>query len=371
MTKKATPTIEHETRTLLLGIYAPYNKVRDLDAYFEEFLNLAETANIPMEYRLFIKVRAVDKANFLTKGKLEEVLDYCSQHHIDEIICSENLSPLQERNLSDVLSCDVYDRTQLILNIFRDAAHTAEGKTQVEIAELDFLKTRLAGRGLNLAQQAGFIGTKGPGETEKEALKRYYETKVKQAQKRLNALKQSRDVQRKQRLRSNIPLVSLVGYTNAGKSSVMNKIAKSDIYAADKLFATVDPTTRNLFIAPDKKVLLSDTVGFISGLPTHLIEAFKATLEELTYANLLLHVVDLSNPVWKDQAFIVQKILNELGATAPILYLFNKIDLIEDMDTLLPELTPYQPYVLTSTINADGVDDLLAYLKTYEFKKVT
>lgn len=354
-------------RTLLLGVYTPSNKMSDMNAYFDEFVNLAKTLGIETEHKLFIKLREIDKATFLSKGKLQDLINYCNEHKIEELFISEILKPLQERNLIDLLHCKVFDRAQLILDIFHQAAHTAEGKTQVEIASLEYLKSRLSGRGLELAQQEGFIGGRGPGETFKEVLKRYYATKISQARKKLETLQKTRETQRKQRLASKIPLVSLVGYTNAGKSSILNKLTKSDVLAEDKLFATLDPTTREMFLENNKKVLVSDTVGFISELPHNLIAAFKATLDELRYANLLLLVVDISNSTWKDQIMVVNDILKDLDITQPVLYIFNKIDKVGKIEQLKEEIDKYQPHVLISAMSKEGINPLISYLKDYNF----
>ncbi len=359
----------YQAKILLLGIYTPDNPIKNMDAYFDEFLNLVDTLGSPSEHTMLMKVRGTEKANFLTKGKLQEVIDYCDKHKIEEVICSEPLSALQERNLADVLGVRIFDRAQLILDIFSQSAHSAEGKVQVEIAELSYLKTRLAGRGLEMAQQEGYVGGRGPGETAKESLRRYYETKIKNAQKRLKTLERSRDVQRKRRLASGIGLVSLVGYTNAGKSSILNALTKSDVEAVDKLFATLDTTTRELFLTEEKKVLLSDTVGFISNLPHHLVDAFKATLDELRYADLILHVVDISSTLWQDQLSIANSILHDIVQEPQVLYVFNKIDAIGGKDAVPDEALKHTPHVLINTIEKDGREDLRQYVTDYSVAK--
>ncbi len=361
----------HERKTLLLGIYAPGNQVTDMESYYEEFLGLVDTLGIAYDHTLFIKLRSTDKGHFLSKGKLQDLVDYCEEHAIEYVVCSETLTPLQERNLSDLLHAEILDRTGLILEIFRNAAHSAEGKTQVEMAELDYLKARLAGRGKELAQQAGTIGEKGPGETTKEILRRTYAEKMRQARKRLEMLEKNRNVQRAKRLESNVPLVCIVGYTNAGKSSLLNRLTKSGVLVEDKLFATLDTTVRTLYLDSEKKILISDTVGFISQLPHQLIEAFKSTLDELRYANLLMLVVDSSNPMWRDQIEIVHQILDELQLDKPILYVFNKMDLIEDKAALDFEMHQYEPHVAISTVTKDGITELVDYLKKTLFKKPT
>jgi GTP-binding protein HflX len=367
MSRQARPTVDEDQRILILGIYAPTNRMHNQDAYFEEFLTLTKTLDVDQTYTMFMKTRTIDKAYYLTKGKLQEVVDYCQKHDIEMVVCSEILSPIQERNLGELLQCEVVDRTQLILEIFKDAAHTHEGKVQVDIAELENLNTRLAGRGLTMAQQAGFIGGKGPGETEKEKLKRYYATKIKQARKKLHDLETSRHTQRKRRLQSGIPLVSLIGYTNAGKSSILNLITKSDVLVEDKLFATLDPTVRTLVLEDNTRLLVSDTVGFISQLPPRLIEAFKATLDELQYADLLLHVIDVSNPQWREHIEVVHDILDDLDVSTKMLYVFNKIDKIAPQDflTLEIELASYAPSIVVHTQSKDGIEPLYKALKKH------
>lgn len=368
--KKPVPTNQRTEKTLIVGIYAPYNKELEKQDYFDEFLNLIKTLGLEYDETSFIKLRNIDKSFFLTKGKRLDLLTICRDKEIDQVIFSEILTPLQERNLEDFLGCTVYDRERLILEIFRNAAHTAEGKIQVEMAQLEYFKARLSGKGAELAQQAGHIGTRGPGETEKEFIKRHLTEKFRQARKKLESLKKSRQVQRKKRLESKTPLICLVGYTNAGKSSIINLLTKSDVLAQDKLFATLDTTTRELFIDHKKIGLLSDTVGFISQLPHHLIEAFKSTLDELQYANLLLHVVDLSNKSWPGQIEIVLNTLYELGvANKDMLYVFNKKDLLseEELEEAMAEIEHHQPHVLTDANSKDGLSELIEYLKKQVF----
>lgn len=371
MAKRVAQSTEvQHPRTLLLGVYTPFNQIGSPELYYEEFLSLVKTSGIPYDETLFIKLRAPDNNLFLTKGKLEEVRAFCEAHDIEEIQMSEILHPLQERNLSDALGCEVHDREHLILTIFRNAAATSEGKIQVEMAELDYLRTRIIGKGKEFAQQAGYLGTKGPGETAKEVLKRLFAEKMRQAKKKLDTLERSREIQRKQRLGRTIPLVCIIGYTNAGKSSLLNRITKSDVLAEDKLFATLDTTTRELFIDSTKKVLISDTVGFISQLPHSLIEAFKSTLAELQYAHLLLHVVDISNPAWKDQIAVVQSTLNELKVhDKPMLYVFNKSDKLTDKElkALKPELKEFKPHVIINTLSKEDVVDLVTYIEKHNF----
>lgn len=369
MTRKATPTDTPELTTLLIGVDAPYNQMRPIQDYYDEFLNLAQTMNLKYEHSLFIKLRTIDKGLFFTKGKLLDLKKFCDENNIEEVVVSEILTPLQERNLEDYLNCTVWDREKLILEIFKKSAITAEGRIQVEMAEIDFLKSRLSGKGIDFAQQEGMIGGKGPGETAKEALKQYFAIQYNRAKKRLETLKQSREVQRKKRLESNLPLISLVGYTNAGKSSLLNILTKSQVLVEDKLFATLDITTKELYLENKKIGLVSDTVGFISQLPHHLIEAFKSTLDELKYASLLLHVIDISNKTWQDQVKVVNQTLKDLGIDKPILHVFNKIDKLseQELSLLKMDTVDFEPKVFIHTKDKSGLKELTDFLIKYNF----
>lgn len=371
MTRQATSTLEPTQKVLVLGVQTPQNKIKNIQAYFDEFLSLIKTLNLPYNQTLFIKIRRVDKANFLTKGKVQELVEFCNENQIDEIVFSETLTPMQERNLGELTGCKIWDREKLILEIFHESAHSAEGKLQVEMAEIEYLKTRLAGKGIELEQQLGVTGkTRGPGETSKEVLKRHLAEKFHRAKKNLEKLKKARDTQRKRRLESHIPLICLVGYTNAGKSSLLNILTKSHIEVADKLFATLDTTTRELFINKKKFALVSDTVGFISQLPHHLIEAFKSTLDELQYANLLLHVVDITNPIWEEQIEVVNETLEELNVHQNIAYVFNKIDKLtnEELENLKLKIAKYAPHILIHTQSKEGIQNLIDFLENYKFE---
>lgn len=352
---------------LLLGVHAPYNRTRNIEGYFDEFVNLAKSNGLCTDLTLFMRIREIDTAYFITKGKLEEVNKLCEEHQIHHLIVSEPLSVQQERNLSDYLHCKVFDRTQLILEIFEKAAHSAEGKTQVQIAMLQHKKSRVSGRGVHMSQQAGILGLRsGAGETAKERELRHIEGLILKLKRELVQIEQVRTTQRKRRLESNLPLTCLIGYTNAGKSSILNALTKSDVLAEDRLFATLDTTTRELYIDNKKQALISDTVGFIQNIPHKLIDAFKSTLAELQYADLLIEVIDTSDPNWESHITIVRDILKDLKLDhKEILYVFNKIDKVEDEQLLLPTLSPYQPHVLTSTLSKDGLEPLKWYLQTW------
>ncbi len=362
-TKQATLTEIADPRTLLLGVFAPGNKSADAQDYFDEFVSLVDTLGCDYDMTYFTKIRSVDKGFLLTKGKLDEVLKICDDNNIERVICSERLTPLQHRELEDLLRTMVIDRAELILEIFKKSATTSEGQLQIQMAELEIYKTRMSGRGADFAQQSGHVGDKGPGETYKEKIKRILAEQLRKAGQKLDTLQKARDTQRKQRLASNIPMICIVGYTNASKSSLLNRLTKSDVLVEDKLFATLDTTTREWFMRADCKALISDTVGFISELPHKLIEAFKSTLDEVRYADVLLHVVDASNHGWQDQVRVVQETLVDLGIDEKkrVIYLFNKIDKLnpaqlEDVKLHAVQLTPH---FFINTRSAEGVAEFV------------
>jgi GTP-binding protein HflX len=366
MTKKSQSIDAYRPKVLVIGVDAPYNKTANIDSYFSEFLNLVASNGIIYDEAIFIKLREIESATFLTKGKLEEAQKICQEKKIDEVIISEPLTAMQERNLNEIFDAIVFDRTRLILDIFEKAALTSEGKTQVAIALLQHKKSRLAGKGVFMSQQSGVIGGRGFGETAKERETRHIENQILKLRRDLERFQQSRATQRKQRLSRNIPLLCLVGYTNAGKSTILNALTKSDVFAADRPFATLDTTTRELYIDSKKKGVISDTVGFIQMLPHHLIEAFKSTLSELQYADLLLEVIDLADPNWESHIKIVASILEELGVQQQILYVFNKADKVADVDALSGALSRYQPHVLVSALSKEGLGELMDFLGTWE-----
>lgn len=351
-------TTFHEP-TLLVGIHAPYNKTPDIGAYYEEFLHLVHTLDMPYKDVIYLKLREVDPGYFLTKGKLQELVDIVHELNISQVIISEPLTPLQERNLSDALDAKIIDRTELILEIFEQSAVTAEGKTQVEVARLKHEKSRLAGKGIELEQQKGTIGVRaGAGETLKERQARLIDKRILKLKEELARIQTTRATQRKRRLERRVPQICLIGYTNAGKSSLLNALTRAEVLAEDKLFATLDTTTRSLNIAGTEIGVISDTVGFIQMLPPQLIDAFKSTLSELENADLLLHVIDLSDPLWQAHAEIVHNILTDLGIEKDTLYVFNKADKVELTEELETQLFTYQPHVITSTLSKEGMKQL-------------
>jgi GTP-binding protein HflX len=302
------------------------------DSELEELGLLAQTAGLEPVARLVCKRKAPDAALFVGSGKADEIKELAAMHRASEVIFDQSLSPAQQRNLERQLDVAVYDRTFLILEIFAQRARSHEGKLQVELARLQYLSTRLVRRWSHLERQTGGAGVRGgPGEKQIELDRRMINESIKRTRDRLAKVQKQRGTQRRQRERRETFNISLVGYTNAGKSSLFNALVKARAYAADQLFATLDTTTRNLYLGDaGRKVSISDTVGFIRDLPHGLVDAFKATLQEAVDADLLLHVIDASNPHYPEQMAEVQLVLREIGADAiPQLLVFNKLDALE------------------------------------------
>ena len=301
---------------------------------------------------------------FVGEGKLDEIARACQTHEAELVIFNHALSPSQERNLERTLSCRVLARTGLILDIFAQRARTHEGKLQVELAQLTHMSTRLIRGWTHLERQKGGIGLRGPGETQLETDRRLLRARIKSIQSRLERVRNQREQSRRARRRAELPVLSLVGYTNAGKSTLFNRITTSEVYAADKLFATLDPTLARVDIEHLGPVLFADTVGFISDLPTTLVEAFKATLEETANASLLLHVVDVSANNREDLMADVESVLGEIQAGGlPQLLVFNKLDLLEQPPRILRNESGAPTAVYLSAATGEGVELLFGAIR--------
>jgi len=297
----------------------------------EELAQLAGTAGADVVGRLIQRLPTPSKTHYLGKGKLDELLSLKDSAHYDVIIFDDELSPLQQRNLEDALQVKVIDRAALILDIFARRARTHEGQLQVELAQHQYLYPRLAGQWSHLERLGGGIGTRGPGESQLETDRRLIRQKIHRLETKIEEVRKHRRLYRQQRKRSGIPVVSLVGYTNAGKSTLLNALSRADVFVEDKLFATLDPTTRRLTLPDKSAVLLSDTVGFIQKLPLTIVTAFRATLEELNEADILIHVVDLTSHSAPEQCQTVEDILSDLKLVdKPRITALNKIDLLLD-----------------------------------------
>lgn len=303
-------------------------------------------------------------AYYIGPGKATELAEVCKKGNIGTVIFNDELSPAQSRNLETVFERKILDRTQLILDIFAQRAKSKEGKLQIELAQLQYLLPRLTGMWTHLSRQSGGIGTRGPGETQLEVDRRRVTEKISRLSRELDEVRQQRSTQRAGRLRQHWPIVSLVGYTNAGKSTLLNRMTHSDIYAADQLFATLDPTTRQFVLPNKQKLLLTDTVGFLKELPHHLIESFKATLEEVAEADLLLHVVDLSHPLYEEQMAAVQVVLEELHAWGKqMIVVFNKTDRVTNPALIEYALHKHPDSVAISAALGAGFPELFGEIE--------
>lgn len=317
---------EAEERVILVAVRKSDRE--NTEQSLDELCELASTAGAVTVARVIQNLDNFNPATYIGKGKIDEIKELIIEYDATGIICDDELSPAQMNNLSDALEIKVMDRTLLILDIFAARANTNEGKIQVELAQLRYRSSRLSGLGNALSRLGGGIGTRGPGETKLEMDRRIIHERIGQLKHELEAVVTHRELTRSQRSRSNIPVVAIVGYTNAGKSTLLNTLTGAGILAENKLFATLDPTTRGLELESGQQILLTDTVGFISKLPHHLVEAFKSTLEEAVYADIILHVVDASNPAMESQMYVVYDTLEKLGAgDKPIITAFNKIEI--------------------------------------------
>ena len=302
----------------------------DTEKSLDELEELASTAGAVTVGRVVQNLSQIHPVTYVGKGKLDEIKDLLWETEATGIICDDELSPIQLGNIEDALNTKIMDRTLIILDIFANRASTNEGKIQVELAQLKYRQSRLVGLGKSLSRLGGGIGTRGPGEKKLEMDRRLIKGRIAQLNRELKDVKRHREVTREQRSRNQVPVIAIVGYTNAGKSTLLNTLTGADVLKEDKLFATLDPTTRNLKLLSKQEVLLTDTVGFIRKLPHHLIEAFKSTLEEAKYADIILHVVDASNPQMDEQMYIVYETLMNLEVkNKPVITAFNKQDKVD------------------------------------------
>lgn len=331
------------------------------EEHFEEFRRLVESAGAEVVAEVVQKRDRPDPATFIGKGKVEEVKKIAEETRANLVIFASNLRPVQQRNLEERIGVRVIDRTQLILDIFAQRARTKEGMLQVELAQLTYLLPRLTGRGTEMSRLGGVIGTRGPGETKLEMDRRRIRRRIQKIREELEEVRRHRELHRKQRRELGLPVVSLVGYTNAGKSTLFNRLTKADVYVDDRLFATLDPTVRRLSMDSNETVLLSDTVGFIRRLPPNLVAAFRATLEEVREATALVHVVDSSSPMMLEQMEEVERTLKAIGAGGkPTVVAFNKIDLLDgaQLEALRRRAEQYPHAVLISALKGWGLEEL-------------
>jgi len=355
---------DRRERIVLVGVAIPPGTVDDAEASLDELAALVDTAGADEAERVVHRRDTPDPATFVGKGKAQELRDISNVVDADTVVFDEELSPAQSRNLEKILGRTAIDRTAVILDIFAQHAHSQEGKAQVELAMLRYRLPRLRGKGKGLSQQTGAIGFRsGRGETQLEVDRRRLLRRATKLEADLRTLAKNRRVQRKARARSRLQTVAIVGYTNAGKSTLLNRLTDAGVRAEDRLFATVDTTTRRLDLPGGERVLLTDTVGFVRKLPHQLVDAFRSTLDEVVEADLLLHVVDASAPDADAQMDAVRAVLAEIGAEdVPELIVGNKADLAGEEGSRLVDRHPGS--VLVSAANGDGVDGLLAALSS-------
>lgn len=358
-----TSAIAETERALLVGLDRQ-GKWAIVDS-LQELGQLAETAGAEVLGMTWQKRERPDSALFIGRGKVQELSLLRQEKNANLIIFDDELSPAQQRNLEKLLGVKVLDRPALILDIFAQRARSHEGKLQVELAQLRYTLPRLGGQGLVLSRLGGGIGTRGPGESKLEVDRRRIRDRINDIAGQIENVKKQRDLHRKRRQTTRIPTISLVGYTNAGKSTLLNILTASDVLAEDKLFATLDPTTRNIPLPDGSEALLTDTVGFIQKLPHHLIAAFRATLEEVIQADVLLHVIDVSHPQYKEQSQAVFQVLRELNAdTKHLITVFNKADKIEDQE-FLTQLLQQENSIAISARSGAGIPELLKLIENF------
>lgn len=361
-------------KAILIGLITPDTSPEQVYEYLDELAFLAETAGAKPIRNFTQRLKHPDTTTFLGKGKIEEVRIYALEHCIELIIFDDDLSPSQIRNIQKIFEhCKIIDRSNLILDIFASRAQTAQARTQVELAQYEYLLPRLTGMWTHLERQKGGIGMRGPGETQIESDRRIIKDKIALLKKKLDKIDKQSFTRRKGR--ADMIRVALVGYTNAGKSTLMNKLAKSDIFAENKLFATLDTTVRKV-VVKNLPFLLSDTVGFIRKLPHQLVESFKSTLDEVRESDLLIHVVDISNPNFEDQIKIVNSTISEIGASdKPMLIIFNKIDAYtfikkdeDDLTDVLKENLSLEDLKKTWMANLDSESLFISALNKTNFE---
>ena len=354
-------------RAILIGMeWGRNDSLWTVDDSLEELKQLADTAGATVIKKFIQKRPKPDPAFFIGRGKVQELALYAQQENIDLCIFDDELSPAQQRNIESVMGIRILDRTALILDIFAQRARTNEGKLQVELAQLQYTLPRIMGKGLMLSRLGGGIGTRGPGETKLEVDRRRIRDRIAFIKDQIEKVKAVRSLHRSKRKKNNVFEVSLVGYTNAGKSTLLNTLTNSDIYAKDQLFATLDPTTRQLTLPNKQEIIITDTVGFIQRLPHQLIAAFRSTLEVVTEADLLVHVIDVSHELYKEQADAVHEVLKEIGAeTKPVITVYNKIDKLPPDSKLADRLALEEDTVCISAAKKLNLETLQQMIESH------
>ena len=354
-------------RAILIGMeWGRNDSLWTVDDSLEELKQLADTAGATVIKKFIQKRPKPDPAFFIGRGKVQELALYAQQENIDLCIFDDELSPAQQRNIESVMGIRILDRTALILDIFAQRARTKEGRIQVELAQLQYTLPRIMGKGLMLSRLGGGIGTRGPGETKLEVDRRRIRDRIAFIKDQIEKVKAVRSLHRSNRKKNNVFEVSLVGYTNAGKSTLLNTLTNSDIYAKDQLFATLDPTTRQLTLPNKQEIIITDTVGFIQRLPHQLIAAFRSTLEVVTEADLLVHVIDVSHELYKEQAAAVHEVLKEIGAESkPVITVYNKIDKLPPDSKLADRLALEEDTVCISAAKKLNLETLQQMIESH------
>lgn len=354
-------------RAILIGMeWGRTDSLWTVEDSLEELKQLADTAGATVIKKFIQKRSKPDPAFFIGRGKVQELALYAQQENIDLCIIDDELSPAQQRNIESVMGIRILDRTALILDIFAQRARTNEGKLQVELAQLQYTLPRIMGKGLMLSRLGGGIGTRGPGETKLEVDRRRIRDRIAFIKDQIEKVKAVRSLHRSKRKKNNVFEVSLVGYTNAGKSTLLNTLTNSDIYAKDQLFATLDPTTRQLTLPNKQEIIITDTVGFIQRLPHQLIAAFRSTLEVVTEADLLVHVIDVSHELYKEQAAAVHEVLKEIGAeNKPVITVYNKIDKLPPDSKLADRLALEEDTVCISAAKKLNLETLQQMIESH------
>jgi GTP-binding protein HflX len=357
---RAHKTSRERERAVLVGVELPKMLIPATES-LAELARLAETAGLDVVGHELQVLRRLHPATFVGQGKVELIRDRVTAGLADVVVFDDGLSPAQQRNLEKALGCKVIDRSALILDIFAQRARSQAGKLQVELAQLQYFLPRLTRQWTHLSRLGGGVGTRGPGETQLEVDRRRVRERIVVLRRRLESVRRTRGLHRGERAAVPLPTVALVGYTNAGKSTLMNALTQAGVLVEDKLFATLDPTVRRLRLPEGQVVLLSDTVGFIHKLPHQLVEAFRSTLEEVRAADLLLHVIDVAHPGWPEQATVVEQVLEEIGAgDRPVVRALNKADLLA-ADALRPVGGPDATLIAART--GRGIPALLAAIE--------